>query len=70
MGITWGLWISPAAQRRANYFAVVFGILLSVISMGALAGFGGMSEDQIQEAREVEGHIFHQKVESGEVSQR
>ena len=68
MGITWGLWISPAAQRRANYFAIAFGIGLSVISMGALAGFGSMSEKQIQEAREVEHKMFQQKVEAGEVA--
>ncbi len=34
-GITWGLWITPAAQRRANYLAVALGLLL--------AGFGAMS---------------------------
>jgi succinate dehydrogenase / fumarate reductase cytochrome b subunit len=40
MGITWGVWTSPAAQRRANYVAVVFGLVLAAIGLGALVGMG------------------------------
>lgn len=68
MGITWGLWISPAAQRRANWFALAFGIGLTVISMSALSGFATMSDDQIQEAQAVEKKMFEQKVANGEVA--
>lgn len=67
MGITWGLWVSPAAQKRANYLAIAVGGVLSVISMGALAGFGTMSDEQKQEAREVEQKMFDKKVELGEL---
>ena len=26
MGITWGIWVSPTAQRRANWMAIAFGV--------------------------------------------
>ncbi len=68
MGITWGLWVSPAAQKRANYLSIAFGIGLTFISMGALLGFGGMSDSAKAEAREVEERMFQEKVASGEVS--
>lgn len=38
-GITWGLWITPAAQRRANVISIVAGIFLATAGMSALWGF-------------------------------
>lgn len=38
-GITWGLWISPAAQRRANVISIVAGIFLATVGLSALWGF-------------------------------
>jgi succinate dehydrogenase / fumarate reductase cytochrome b subunit len=67
MGITWGLWVSPAAQKRANWLAIGFGVALAFVSMGALTGFGSMSEEDIKEARRVEDLMFDQKVATGEV---
>jgi succinate dehydrogenase / fumarate reductase cytochrome b subunit len=40
MGITWGVWTSPSAQRRADYVCAGFGILLAVVAMSALYGMG------------------------------
>jgi succinate dehydrogenase / fumarate reductase cytochrome b subunit len=51
MGITWGVWTSPAAQRRATYVCAAFGLLMMVISMGALVG---MTRTNIDEAKAVE----------------
>jgi succinate dehydrogenase / fumarate reductase cytochrome b subunit len=34
-GITWGLWLTPAAQERATKVCVAFGIGLAVIGTGA-----------------------------------
>jgi succinate dehydrogenase cytochrome b subunit len=51
MGITWGIWTTPAAQRRANYVCAAFGLLLAVVSMGALFG---MANANLTEARAVE----------------
>lgn len=41
MGITWGVWTTPGAQRRANYACIAFGVALAAVGLGALAGFGG-----------------------------
>ena len=35
MGITWGVWISPAAQR-ANVVCAVFGVGLAAVGMGGI----------------------------------
>ena len=37
-GITWGLWTSAAAQRRASWLSVVVGLGLSVVALSALWG--------------------------------
>ncbi len=38
MGITWGVWTSPNAQRWANIPAAALGAFLAVVGMGALIG--------------------------------
>lgn len=37
-GITWGLWTSPRAQRRASYISLALGLLLAAVGLGALGG--------------------------------
>src|SRR5687768_3929860 len=32
-GITWGLWTTVAAQRRADYVCIGFGVLLALVSL-------------------------------------
>lgn len=65
MGITWGVWISPAAQRRANFVCGAFGIGLSVVSMSAL--YGAKSVD-IGEALKSEDKMYEAKVAADEVN--
>ena len=36
MGITWGIWTSPAAQRRATWVCAALGVLMVAVSMAAL----------------------------------
>lgn len=38
MGITWGVWTTPAAQQRANYISIVFGVGLAIVALSALGG--------------------------------
>lgn len=64
MGITWGIWISPAAQRRAELVCAGFGAVLAAVSMGALVGAVRVNTD---EARIVEDRMYKMKTESGEV---
>ncbi len=39
MGITWGVWTSPQAQRRADYVCSAFGVALAAVGIGAMFGF-------------------------------
>lgn len=39
MGITWGVWTSAAAQRRADFVCSGFGAALAVVGVAALLGF-------------------------------
>jgi succinate dehydrogenase / fumarate reductase, cytochrome b subunit len=50
-GITWGIWTSAAAQRRAGYVCTAFGLLLAAVGMGALYG---MSTADIAKAEMIE----------------
>jgi succinate dehydrogenase / fumarate reductase cytochrome b subunit len=51
LGITWGLWTSPAAMRRANWISIVVGVLLGGAGLGAI---GGMRSVDIEQARTIE----------------
>ncbi len=51
IGITWGLWTSPAAMRRANVVSIVVGIGLAAAGLGAIGGF---QKVDIEEARAIE----------------
>ncbi len=51
LGITWGIWTSPAAMQRANALSVVVGLVLGAAGLGAL---GGLQKIDIEEARATE----------------
>jgi succinate dehydrogenase / fumarate reductase cytochrome b subunit len=51
MGITWGAWTTPRAQRRADYVCIAFGVGLAVVGLSALFG---MSTVDIADARAME----------------
>jgi hypothetical protein len=38
MGVTWGLWTSPNAQKWANIPCAALGLGLAIVGLGALAG--------------------------------
>ncbi|HQU42816.1 MAG TPA: succinate dehydrogenase cytochrome b558 subunit [Pirellulales bacterium] len=59
-GITWGLWTTPAAQRRADYVCGAFGLLVAFIGMSALFG---MSRADIGEAQAIEQARIEQREE-------
>lgn len=64
MGITWGLWITPAAQRRATAVCSSFGVLLALVGMSAL--WGAKTVD-VKAAKEAEDKLYEAKLESGEI---
>lgn len=67
-GITWGLWISPAAQARATWACLVFGLALSAVGLSALGGFATKSKEAIAEDKATEEKIYNAKIASGEIS--
>ena len=57
-GITWGLWTSAAAQKRASWVSVVVGLTLAVIGLSAL---WGMWTVDVETAKKVEDAMAVQK---------
>ncbi len=57
-GITWGLWTSAAAQRRASYISVVVGIGLAVAGLSSLVGMRGLD---VKEAEKIENRMKAQR---------
>ncbi|MCH8042869.1 MAG: succinate dehydrogenase cytochrome b558 subunit [Planctomycetes bacterium] len=63
MGITWGVWTSPRAQKHATTVCAVFGIGLACLGLSAMSGFGDvdikaaeeMERLRIQEKKYIEG---------------
>ena len=51
IGITWGLWTSPAAMQRANVISIGLGIVLAAAGLGAI---GGLRSTDVTAARQVE----------------
>jgi succinate dehydrogenase / fumarate reductase cytochrome b subunit len=64
MGITWGVWLTPAAQRRADIVCGIFGLGLAAVSLAALAGAVVVDE---REARAVEDKMYHAKRAAEEI---
>jgi succinate dehydrogenase / fumarate reductase cytochrome b subunit len=68
MGITWGVWISPQAQKRALRICGAFGVLLAIVGVSALFGMRQYgSGEKLTEAREAEDKMYEAKLESGEL---
>ncbi len=52
MGITWGVWTSPEAQRRMAVVCDVFGVGLAIVAMAALTGFIRFDLGESQQSEE------------------
>lgn len=58
LGITWGIWTSPAAMRRANLVSIAVGLLLGVAGLGALSGLQALD---VEQARSTETWMEQQR---------
>ena len=68
MGITWGVWVSPRAQKQALRVCGAFGVLLAIVGMSALFGMWSKGHGEaLQEARSVEDKIYDAKLSLGEI---
>jgi succinate dehydrogenase / fumarate reductase cytochrome b subunit len=64
-GITWGLWTTPGAQRRADWVCGAFGVVLAAVGMSALFG---ISTVDVKSAYQIEEKINANKVADGELT--
>jgi succinate dehydrogenase / fumarate reductase, cytochrome b subunit len=62
MGITWGVWISPRAQRNASIACAVGGALLLIVGVSALAGAKKIDP---QEAKATEDSMYESMEKAG-----
>lgn len=72
MGITWGLWTSPAAQRRALGVCSAFGVLLGIVGLSALFGMRAAvnTDDKLERVRQREEQMVEHDLEQGVLKQR
>jgi succinate dehydrogenase / fumarate reductase cytochrome b subunit len=72
MGITWGVWTSPAAQRRALGACTVFGVLLAAVGLGALFGVRSAvnTPDRLEQVQATEERMLEHDLEAGVLTER
>jgi len=59
-GITWGLWITPAAQRRASYACAAFCVLLSCAGLSSVVA---VTRTDAAAAKEIEDQMYNVRVQ-------
>ncbi len=64
MGITWGVWTSPAAQKRADRVCIAFGIALAFVGLSAI---GGAKNIDVDAAKAMEAKMYKAKLDSAEI---
>ena len=69
MGITWGVWTSPAAQRRALGVCTVFGVGLAAVGLSALFGMRAAvnTPEKLETVRNTERTIIEHDIQSGAI---
>ena len=68
MGITWGVWVSPSAQKKALNVCGVFGVLLGIVGLSALYGMWNTGRGEaLEQAMQAEDTIYDAKLELGEI---
>ena len=62
-GITWGIWTTPAAMRRAGWISLALGIVIGVAGFASIVGF---ANTDIKKSQVIEDRMekFH-KMETG-----
>jgi succinate dehydrogenase / fumarate reductase, cytochrome b subunit len=64
MGITWGVWTSPRAQRTATYVCAAGGTLLLLVGLAALIA---PIQTDVDEARAIEDAMYESRVLAREI---
>jgi succinate dehydrogenase / fumarate reductase cytochrome b subunit len=70
MGITWGVWTTPAAQKRALRVCAVFGVLLLAVGLAAQYGMWSVGrEPNVKQAEIVEDKIHKSLLDAGRIEE-
>ncbi len=64
MGITWGVWVSPRAQKWASNVCLGVGVIIAMIAMSSLVGFWKIN---VPEAAAREQQMYEQRVNDGSI---
>ncbi len=64
MGITWGVWISPRAQRNATIVCAAGGVLLAAVGLSSLLAIKTLD---VVRAEEIEDAMYEVRVATGEI---
>jgi succinate dehydrogenase / fumarate reductase cytochrome b subunit len=67
-GITWGLWISPQAQRRASKLCLAIGIGLAVIGISAWWAAVSPGKPDVETMVKIEDRMYEAATQSGMVT--
>ena len=64
LGITWGIWTSPAAMRRANAVSVVIGVALAAAGLSSIVSLRSIGGDpqKLEQARRIERAMDEDRV--------
>ena len=66
MGITWGVWTTPLAQKRALRICAAVGVLLLAVGLSAQYGMWSVGrEPKLEEAIQAEDKQFKSQVDAG-----
>ena len=69
-GITWGIWTSERAQRRAGYICAAFGILVAMFGMGSLYGMSVSTSAKRQLSKTICGSFVKPSAAKGNWSSK
>lgn len=64
-GITWGLWISPAAQQRATKVCTAIGVILAIVGTTAWWAAVAPGPAEAEQARVIEDTMYEEGLRSG-----
>ena len=62
-GITWGVWTTPCAMRRAGWICLVFGVFLGGVGLSSLYGFSQLDVDKAESFER--RHVEQMRIEEG-----
>ncbi|MEZ6094521.1 MAG: succinate dehydrogenase cytochrome b558 subunit [Pirellulaceae bacterium] len=64
MGITWGVWVTPSAQKWASHVCMGIGLIVAAVGLSSIVGFWNLDAEKAA-AREAE--MYEARVQDGSI---